>query len=264
MLTRPLSLATIVCIGALNLLAQETEVVMPVRDFGIAVGWTGYQVRDHVLTPIRHDGKFPSLSVFHLKKMPYALREIHADFMFNPLTSRFEDEINSLAMNLSLNYRYLPRVFGESTELKVFAGPIIGSSAHLGYYNWWDEGHIYWLNSYFLGLNARFKYPTSGMSQLVLDLYMPLITLASRPPERFYYKELNPKFSWIVSRLHDDMALATLDRHLAVNAYLEYVIAFSKRYQQGVFWKASYVRSSLRSSENLYLMIHTLGTRLYF
>ena len=234
------------------------------KDFGIAVGWTGFAVRENLLSPVRHDGNFPSLSIFHQKNMSGAIREIHADFVFNMLTTRFEDEANSAGTNLALNYRYLFKVFGSDSTFSACVGPIGGISAYLMYFNMWDESHIYWLNTYFVGANTRLQYPTSGMSRLILDVNVPVVVLASRPPVRFLYKEMNPEFGWIVSRLHDHMKLTSFDHHQAINASVEYRITFSTRFKLGLFWKASYVRNTLVPGGDLDIMINMLGTRLYF
>lgn len=248
--------------SSLTAFSQVTDSVE--KDFFVGIGFTAYQIRDQLVSNIRHDGNFASLSLFHRKWRDVSIREIHFDLIFNPLTSRYESEAKSIVTNLAINYRYLMHVNKSNQDLQLFLGPIGGINWHLNYYNAWDESHIYWVSTYCAGIDGRLSYRVSEKIMVGLDVNLPVVVLVSRPPERFLYKEMDPKFSWVISRLHDDMKLTSVHQHFEFNSTVDLIYALSKKFKLGAFWRFQYLQNQLPDSKEVNIAVHTFGVYLIF
>ena len=234
------------------------------NEFGIAIGLNEYQSKDNVLSNIRHRGMLAAIGFSYSRIGDFRLTEIQLNVSINSMTSRYESEKSSFAINPSLNYRQVRRIKDLNENLRLFLGGIGGWNLHNAFYDKWDESHIYWLNSYYIGIDSRLAYRKSEKSNISLDLNFPLIALISRPPKRFLYKELDPTFSWIFSRIHDDMTLTSLHRHFEINMKLEYKYGHAYKFKTGFFWRFSYLRNNISYSKPISILTHTIGIRFLF
>ncbi|MFQ5825370.1 MAG: hypothetical protein ACE5JB_15115 [bacterium] len=234
------------------------------NDFGVTLGLNEYQIRDEVLSDARHRGFLASLGLSYSKLKEISINELKFNLIINTLKSRYETEKASVAVNPSMNYSYLRKARDISKNVNLYLGGIIGWNLHMDFYEEWDESHIYWLNSYFLGISERLSYQKSDKSTINFDINIPVVALVSRPPERFLYKELNPKFSWFISQFHDDLTLTSLHQHFEFNMILEYKYGHPHKFKKSFFWSFSYIKNSMSYSKNVSILTHTFGVSLLF
>lgn len=249
----------IIFLNLFTILAQDTTD----SNWGIKIGLNEYQVQEKVLSNIRHRGILASLGFTYGLLDKISLSEFRFNLIFNGLSSRYETEIASFAANPSINYRYLKRINDLNNNIYMYIGGIAGWNLHMDFYDKWDESHVYWLNSYYLGISDRLSYLLTDNSRLNLDINIPVFAFISRPPERFLYKELDPKFSWLINNFHKNLTFASFNQHFEVNLILEYKYEHSKTFLNNFFWSFTYLRNSMPYSKTINILYHTFGITIY-
>jgi len=234
------------------------------RDFGLSIAINDFQIKDKVLNPIRYTGTFPALGFSYQWSQPDIRQRVELDMIVNMLKSRYENEHSPVTIDLSLNYRQVRKLTELKPDLHLFLGGVAGFYSHMSYFEKWDDSHIYWLTYYYLGFNGLLTYGDPSGSSAYLEIGLPLISLVSRPPERFLYKVINNEFSWIVSEIHNDLTLTTIDRHFALQLDFGYLFKHSASFSQKVFWRLAYTNTDMSYSKEVTFMINMLGTVLLF
>ncbi len=191
-------------------------------------------------------------------------QKVELNLNFNLLKSRYDPESASIVINPSINYRYTRKVKNIKQDFSLFLGGITGFNSHSTYYTNWDDSHIYWLTSYDLGMDCIFIYQKSDKSSFLLEINTPFVALVSRPPERFLYKVLNPKFSWLIAEFHDNMKLTSIHQHFALNMNLAYKFRYSKKFEQRLFWQFSCLNNRMSYSKEISILTHNFGVTFIF
>ena len=233
-------------------------------DFGVSVGINSYQIKERVLNNIRHAGIFPTLCFSYEWSTDEIRQTVELAFVVNMLKSRYESEHSPITIDLALNYRQVRKFSKFYPDLNLFLGGITGFYSHMSFFDNWDNSHIYWLTYYYLGINSILTYGNPLESSAYLELTLPLISLVSRPPERFFYKIINDQFSWIVSEIHRDLRLTSIHQHFVLNLDIGYKFKHSASFTQKVYWRISYTNTEISYSKDVTIMINTLGTVLLF
>ncbi len=234
------------------------------NDFGLFIGFNKYQVKEKVLNNIRHRGFFPTLGLSYEKNKDDSKQKLELNLIFNILKSRYDPERASYVINPSINYSYARKVKNINQNMDLFLGGMARFNSHSVFFENWDDSHIYWLTSYDLGMDFIVIYQKSANSSFSFEINSPLVALISRPPERFLYKGVNPKFSWIVSEFHDNIKLTSIHRHFALNLDLAYTFRYSKKFKQRLFWQFSYINNSMTYSKDISILTHTFGITFLF
>jgi hypothetical protein len=212
-----------------------------------------------VLNNVRHKGTLFSGGFFFEKLKSKSKKRLEFFIIYNRLKSRFDPGRSSLALNMILNYRYARRVKDLTRNLTLFLGGKIGFDSHIGYYENWDDSHPYWLTSYFLGLDGILTYKNSPSSSLDVEISIPVLALVSRPPPRFLYKVVNPKFSWLIKEIHHNLKFTSLHRHLVIYLDVVYTFGNTGKTKKRIYWKSCYLKNSLTNSRDLHVLSHTFG-----
>lgn len=234
------------------------------NDFGMTVGLTDYQVRDKVLNNIRHRGIFPSLGFSYEWIRAVKRQRIELYLIFNMLKSRYDPDHNTFIINPSLNYSYVRKVKEINPKIDLLIGGITGLHSHQAYFGNWDDSHIYWLTYYYIGFDGVLTYQKSQKSSFYFEIEIPILALVSRPPERFLYKIMDDKFSWIVHEIHTNLKFTSIHQHFVLNMNLGYDFSYSDKFQQRVYWRFSYINNSISYSKNISILTHTLGATFLF
>ncbi len=234
--------------------------------FGFTIGLSHNQVKEKVLNDIRHQGTFfPSpISFIYEKAKINAIQAFEFNLHFTGLKSRYDPDVSSLMIHPDINYRYLWKINRANETWGFYLGGITGLNMQLGWYDNWDDSHLYWLTSYYLGADGRWNYKLSDKSFFYLDISFPLLSVVSRPPERFLYKGVNPEFSWIISEIHENLRLTSVHQHFAMNVDLAYELRYSEKSKLRIFWRIYYLNSNMEYSKNLRVISHTIGATLLF
>ncbi|MHA2099560.1 MAG: hypothetical protein ACW99A_12865 [Candidatus Kariarchaeaceae archaeon] len=241
-----------------TLLSQDTT-KSTVSDFGITLGLNQFQIKEQILTNIRHSGFLGSFGLSYSWLELMSFKELKFNIIINMLSSRYETHQESIAANPSLHFRYIIKATNLKENLNLYLGGIAGWNLYMNHYEMWDESHIYWLNSYYIGLASRLSYQASEKSIINLDINIPIVALVSRPPERFLYKELNPEFSWFVSQFHKDLTLTSVHQHFELNMILEYKYGYYDKSKTSFFWHFTYVNNSIPNSQKIIILTNTFG-----
>lgn len=258
-MTKIRSFLILIFSSLLTIYAQDTTD----SNWGIKIGLNEYQVQEKVLSNIRHRGILASLGFSYSSLDNISLSEFRFNIIFNGLKSRYETEIASFAANPSINYRYLKRINDFHDKIYMYVGGIAGWNLHMDFYDKWDESHVYWLNSYYIGISDRLSYLLTDNSRLNLDINIPVLAFISRPPERFLYKELDLKFSWFINSFHENLTFTSINQHFEVNLILEYKLENSKMFLNNFFWSFTYLRNSMSYSKTISILYHTFGITIY-
>ena len=234
------------------------------NDFGLAIGPAGYQVKENVLNKIRHKGTFISGGLFYERSRAFSKQRFEFYAIFSKLESRYDPDKASIVINPSMDYRYARKIEDISQHVALFAGGVAGFDSHIAYYENWDESHFYWLTSYYLGFAGVLTYRQSETGSLYLEVDIPVVALISRPLARILRKEVNPEFSWIAGKLHEDLTLTSIHQHFALNMDLGYTFRYSDRFRQSIFWRSRYTKNSMAYSRDIAILTHTLGVTFLF
>jgi hypothetical protein len=233
-------------------------------DFGISIGINSYQIKEKVLNKIRHTGLFPALGFSYDWSNEHVRQKVELFLIVNMLKSRYEAETAPVVIDFTLNYTQNRKVTVFHPDLHLFLGGSVGLYSHMGWFDNWDDSHIYWLTYYYVGLNSLLTYKRPSEPSAYVELNIPLLSLVSRPPERFFYKGINDKFSWIVKEIHKDLKMTTIHQHLVLNVDLGYKFIHSKSFQQKVYWRINYTNTQMSYSNEVIILTYIIGTTLLF
>ena len=233
-------------------------------DYGISIGLNSYQIKEKVLNNIRHTGFFPSLGFSYEWYTENIKQRVELFLIVNMVKTRYENQQAPIIIDPALNYTQVRKVTALNPDLTLYLGGMAGLYSHLGYFENWDDSHIYWLTYYYLGFNALITYKNSLESSGYLEFSMPLISLVSRPPKRFLYKVIDDTFSWIFSEIHHDLRITSIHQHLVLNLDLGYKFRHSRSFQQKVYWRLSYINTQMSYSKEVTILTNTLGTIFLF
>lgn len=261
---RKIIFSFLIMLGIISPGFSQTATDSLYTDFGISIGLNNYQVRETVLNNIRHSGFFPALGFSFDWYQNHIRSKVELFLMVNMLKSRYEEEVSPIVITPAINYRQVRKVAEYDPDLHLFIGGIAGIHSHMAFFDNWDDSHIYWMTSYFAGFNGLITYGDPQGPSGYLELSLPLLSLVSRPPERFDYKVINDDFSWIMKEIHRDMKFTTIHEHMVIDMDLGYNFVHSDSFRQKVFWRISYINSQLSGSKELAILTHTIGTSLLF
>jgi hypothetical protein len=223
-----------------------------------------YQIRENVLNRIRHRGTLFSGGFFYERQRGVSRHKFEIYLAFSTLKSRYDPDKESFAVNPSLDYRYARKIADLKPGLSLFLGGIVGLDMHHVWLENWDDSHLYWLTSYYLGVDGILTYERPGGRELFLEVHVPVLSIVSRPPERFLYKVANPKFSWIIDELHSNLTLTSIHEHFALNTKLGYAFSYTDNFDQHLYWRFSYVKNTVQYSRDLTILTHSFGASFVF
>ncbi len=258
-----IAIIPLLLLGAGSVRAQETHRA-DTKDLGFAIGLVEYQTRDRVLNNARHRGMLVTGSFFRVRTRDLSQRRFDLDVAYSRLGSRFERERSSYASTLALAYSYTRRIAAAPQGVTVFIGGVTGFDSHLAYYENWDDSHVYWLTSYYLGFRGRLTYPIREGRSAFVSLSVPLAAVVSRPEERILYKMLDPNVGWIISKIHDNLRLTSIHEHLSLDATAGLITGDPDAVRLGVFWRFVFVRNTVGSSREISILNHRVGVMFVF
>jgi hypothetical protein len=206
----------------------------------------------------------PSLGFCYEKSKELSRQKVEFYLVVNPLKSRYDPDRASIIINPSINYRYARHVKNIKSDFQLFLGGIAGLNSHSAFFENWDDSHLYWLTSYSLGIDGILTYQKSNKNYFFFELNLPLLSLISRPPARFLYKVVNPKFGWVISEYHKNLRLTSIHEHFVFNLDFAYRYRYSNKFVQSIFLRFRYVRNSMSYSKNIHILTYTFGFTFLF
>ncbi|MFC1726415.1 hypothetical protein ACFL4T_12375 [candidate division KSB1 bacterium] len=261
---KKIKLVLIIFLFGLNSAVSQEKVNTPGNDFGVTIGIPCFQVKEKVLNNIRHGGSLFSFALSYEKPRETSFKAFEFYYSVSMLKSRYDPENASYAFSTKIDYRYLKKAGEFNDKYSVFAGVITGLNSQLMFYDNWDDSHLYWLTSYYLGVDGMLNYKKSEKSTIFLEINTPIAALVSRPEARILYKTVNPEFSWIIKKLHENLRLTSIHQHFVFNMSLGYTYRPSAKFGYRLFWRFSYLKNSMSYSKDLSIVNHVFGVTLLF
>jgi hypothetical protein len=175
--------------------------------FGYGLVISHDQARDDLLVPLRWSGPGVGLRLEWERAGGTSRHSVKAILPASFYKNRFGHKGYALGMEIAYSYARETRrsLRGEN----LFLGGQAKWDVHHGYYESWDEEHIYWLGAYSLGPRLAWNRPSGDNTRVTAELDIALVALVSRPPlERLEKNDPRTKPSFYFTSPHRDMALA--------------------------------------------------------
>ncbi len=183
--------------------------------YGFVVAYD--QARDDLLIPLRWSGPSVGLRLEWERAASMRTHSLRAVLPASFYENRFGHE--GYALGIEIAYSYLRVAEDDFHHGRLSLGGQVKWDVHHGYYESWDEEHIYWLGAYSLGPRLAWSGPRGEGTRLGAELDASLIALVSRPPlERLHKTDPRTKPSFYFSAPHRDLALAGPIDYTAVHA----------------------------------------------
>jgi hypothetical protein len=225
-------------------------------DFGLN------QIKEENIHPKVHSGTITGLGYSHTLETKN-VSEWGLNFRYSRLKTTYEDLSASANIQIAAHYHYLFKAI--SRQRYTYAvGPEVKLIYNIGLYPNWDESHLYWGNSFSLGVDNEFRYKLSENKSLIFNGYISVVSVLSRPEPDRQYKFDDLTFSGIVENFHSNMEAGTVDKAIALICRAEYKFGAGPRLAQALFYKVDYSRMEGSPGSAFRQCLHQLGFKLYF
>lgn len=181
--------------------------------FGLHAAYDEF--RDDLLIPLKWSGPAVGLDVGWGWAGERVRHTIGLSAAVSVLDNRFGDP--GYALGLEAAYAYEGLVVTSIGKGSLFLGGTARWDLHNGFYESWDDEHIYWFNVYSLGPRGLWSRPLSQGMRVSVELDLPLVALVARPPANRLNKtdRLN-SISFHLTEPQKGLTFATLGEYTAV------------------------------------------------
>ncbi len=180
----------------------------------------------------------------------------------SPKTS-YESGATATWLNLALEHSYSRAVAGVG-GVEIQLGSLLTANYRLGYYPVWDDSHMYWSNFIGAGLTTRLIKTVGDRKLYFVQFTLPLAGAISRPQSHRDYKIEDTAIGNIVKLNHQNLQLATLNRHLNPVVEAGCQLKFSEKFSTAYFYQLSYVYMKASYSGAYQELQHRLGIKFLF
>ena len=167
------------------------------------------QFRDDALIPLRWSGPAAGLSVGWGRASGPVRHAFSLTVPASFLHNRFDDP--GYALGIEISYTFDHMVASDLAAGSAYLGLRAGWDLHDGFYESWDDEHIYWLNVYSVGPRALWSRPLGETTRISATLDVPLVAVVGRPPAQRLTKTdrlASPLFH--LTEPHKDLTFATV------------------------------------------------------
>tara|TARA_B100001115_G_scaffold176995_1_gene164802 strand:- start:1655 stop:2455 length:801 start_codon:yes stop_codon:yes gene_type:complete len=252
----------VLLISPASVLAQVQESMTPnkIKSFGLS--GAHLQLKEENLHPKVHSALAAGLN-YQSIKWGNSLRLFRLDLGYARPKTFLEAVGYSVNARIQAQYQYL-RTIKKANNWHYLSGAQALASYQINYYPNWDDSHLYWANQFNLGWANRLYFFTESKGSWILSSSLSVLSLYSRPEALRQYKidDLSP--SGILSALHSNMNLGSLNRNLNLNLACEYRFKLSAKHAQSIGYSYSYQRSESDISRLFQSSVHSLSYNFYF
>lgn len=190
-------------------------------------------------------------------------RQFQFGVHFSRPKTNYESLNASMNLQLSAGYSYLFYKVSRS-KFTLLLGPELGLHYNLSHYPNWDESHLYWSNYLGLGVRSKLKFQLKEKQELMLDVFMPVTSLISRPELDRMYKIDDISLGGITNSMHSNLQGAFWNRSFAIKSRLEFRLAINERMTQAICYSFDYSRMQANEGFSFQNIQHSLGLKLYY
>ncbi len=188
------------------------------RGLGLGLVFTFTQSRDGLLAPLRWKGPGLGLQSSWTWGPSDATSSVGFDVHLSILSNRFGHRGYALAPELS--YGYLRRVAEAGTGASGWAGGRLPVDLFNGFYESWDDEHLYWVTAYSVGPTVAWRGRARGIAWWG-GVDLPVLAAVSRPSaDRLNQIDRLTKLSGHFVDTQKHLALATVPEYVAIHATL--------------------------------------------
>lgn len=181
--------------------------------FGLHAAYDEF--RDDLLVPLKWSGPAVGLDLGWGWAGERVRHTIGLSAAVSVLDNRFDDPGYALGVEVAYAYdRLLVTSIGKGS---LFLGGTARWDLHNGFYESWDDEHIYWFNVYSLGPRGLWSRQLSQGMRISVELDLPLVALVARPPANRLNKtdRLN-SISFHLTEPQKGLTFATVGEYTAV------------------------------------------------
>lgn len=185
--------------------AQTGEGIRHRFGYGLMVAHD--QARDDLLIPLRWSGPSVGLRLQWDLAAASSRHSVKALIPASFYENRFGHD--GYGLGIEIAYSYMRDARKDFHHGRLFFGGQVKWDVHHGYYESWDEEHIYWFGAYSLGPRFTWNRQRGNNTHFAAELDVPLIALVSRPPlERLNKADSRTKPSFYFTAPNRDIAFA--------------------------------------------------------
>ena len=185
----------------------------PKYDVGVGLAMGHVQAREDLVAPLVFQGPAGALTASFAGRAETS--ELDSRLLVAPVMLRDRYHTLNAAMSVGVDGRWRFDVSHGSHGV-VRVGGMLDVHSWLGYYEAWDDAHAYWLSVISAGPSLQLVTRAPGGRDWAMDLEVPVIAVASRPPRyRLNKADDLVDFGFWVSRVADGPRVTTLHEYVA-------------------------------------------------
>lgn len=219
------------------------------------------QVRERNLHPKIHRGPLIGIN-YSYGSMSRYIYSVEAGLSGSLLKTKYENSLKSSHIRLYANYYHLFSVAGNRT-VSWFFGPEARLNYSVGFYPEWDESHMYWANYMATGFRNKFVAAIFPYQQLMLDISLPLIFIASRPASDRPYKMDDFSFTGILKNLHNHAEVSSWKKSFVLDIFLEHQMQTRRIRMPAFYYSLYYCKLRSIDSRTFNNVVHRVGVKFY-
>jgi len=197
------------------------------RGFGYGLVFSLDQARDDLLAPLLWSGLGIGLKSSWTWGGGDTRQVLSVTIPLSVLSNRFGHAGYALAPTVA--YGYLAPVARRASGSRVWMGGRLRLDMFNGYYESWDDEHLYWLTAYSVGPTVAWRGRAGGQTAW-LDLDAPLVAAVSRPrADRLNQIDRLTKLSGHFVDTQRDLRFATLPDYAALHATAGIIVRVAGR-----------------------------------
>ncbi len=182
---------------------------------GLGFGASYLELRDDVVVPLSFIG--PVLSPLRLTFDRFAAGSWFGADCRIALAPLFDPHgFLAVVFPLEAGAQYYGCVGRDRSGGRMMLGGELRWSEDVNMPEYWDDEHFYWLTALGLAPAVAYTRPVRTNERIDAALGVTVAALVSRPPLRRYNKTEPSDFGYLLSRGHEGMRFATVDKYQAV------------------------------------------------
>lgn len=243
---------------------SQVQADQKIKQSGFYLGISQTSLKEESLNRALHKGPGLMGAIYLERSKGKSLKKLNLELESNMLKSDFETEISSYLISGSARFSYLRNLFNTAPGFSFNLGGNFNAGTVIEYFDNWDESHYYWITSYSFGAEVRFTYTFGNNRRIDLEAGVPVLSLVSRPPDRFLYTQSSPALTDVLKEINQDLNFLTPQAYGNFTIQLKYSPGKPKKFVPAIFWRLSDTYNNADGSGRMKCISHTIGVEYRF